>query len=234
MENKTGKKTFSDIFAYRAYELRKKAGYTQQQVADQIGVTVRSYLNWEKGNLKSNTSIEHLQNLADLYHVSVDYLLGNSDHYVFGSDYISNETGLSHDAIYALSLLNGNHKSDREPALIARLDIPTLNLILEYFLKAYENAEPHQKFSSVTDTLLNCIGQYIDADAVSAANLPMFKKDGVISIYSVAEIARGITSTKMQDLLSLMARQCSDDLATLKLQHKAHFEEAHKNATISP
>ncbi len=53
---------------------RKKRGLTQQQVAEAIGVTQSAYKNYECGNRepKGDTIVM----LADLFHVSTDYLLG--------------------------------------------------------------------------------------------------------------------------------------------------------------
>lgn len=57
--------------------LRKKNGYTQEQVAEQIGVSRQAVANWEKG--ESNPDIEKCIALADLYDVSVDELVRQSD-----------------------------------------------------------------------------------------------------------------------------------------------------------
>ncbi|MDU3459954.1 MAG: helix-turn-helix transcriptional regulator [Streptococcus oralis] len=54
--------------------LRKKEGFTQQQIADEIGVNRGSYSNWEKG--KREPSFENLVKLADLLEVSLDWLFG--------------------------------------------------------------------------------------------------------------------------------------------------------------
>lgn len=62
------------IFTERLKELRKEKGYTQQQIADEIGVNRGSYSNWEKG--KREPSFENLIKLADLLEVSLDWLFG--------------------------------------------------------------------------------------------------------------------------------------------------------------
>lgn len=46
-----------------------------------------------------------------------------------------------------------------------RYDIIALNLILEDVYNNAKNTEDYQKYSRLTDTLLNQIGRYIDSDS---------------------------------------------------------------------
>lgn len=57
--------------------LRVDAGMTQQQVAEYLNVKQNTYSQYEIGVL--NYPIDVLCRLADLYQVSVDYLLGRTD-----------------------------------------------------------------------------------------------------------------------------------------------------------
>ena len=57
--------------------LRKRAGLTQEQLAEKIGVSRQAIANWEKG--ESMPDITKCIALADLYEVSVDDLVGHSD-----------------------------------------------------------------------------------------------------------------------------------------------------------
>ena len=59
---------------YRLRYMRTSHGYTQQQLADYLGISRPSYTLYESG--KREPSKVSLVKLADLYHVSVDYLLG--------------------------------------------------------------------------------------------------------------------------------------------------------------
>ena len=61
----------------RLRECRERAGMSQKFVALSLGVKPPSVSNWESG--KTNPSQENLQQLADLYGVTTDYLLGRSD-----------------------------------------------------------------------------------------------------------------------------------------------------------
>ena len=58
----------------RLRECREKAGYSQKQVAVILKLSGPSVSNWESG--KTNPTHENLARLADLYHVSIDYLMG--------------------------------------------------------------------------------------------------------------------------------------------------------------
>lgn len=61
----------------RLKDLREDHDYTQQQVADKIGITQRKYSYLETG--VQQLTAEVLVALARLYQVSVDYLLGETD-----------------------------------------------------------------------------------------------------------------------------------------------------------
>lgn len=55
-------------------QLRKQNGFTQKQMADQLGITISAYGNYELGQRQPTP--EMLCKLADIFEVSVDYLLG--------------------------------------------------------------------------------------------------------------------------------------------------------------
>ena len=61
----------------RVRELREDNDYTQQYVADKIGITQRKYSYVETGTQPLTDDL--LCALADLYGVSVDYLLCRTD-----------------------------------------------------------------------------------------------------------------------------------------------------------
>lgn len=62
--------------ADRLIKLRKQNNYSQTFVAHRIGVTPALISAYEK--LERNPSLDKLIALADVYHVSTDYLLGRS------------------------------------------------------------------------------------------------------------------------------------------------------------
>lgn len=52
---------------------RKKHGYTQEQIAEKIGVSRQAVAKWEKG--EALPDIENILALADIYNVTVDSLV---------------------------------------------------------------------------------------------------------------------------------------------------------------
>ena len=61
----------------RLRECRLQSGLKQKQVADRIGVAPSIVSRWETG--VTQISRKNLVKLAELYGVSIDYLLGNAD-----------------------------------------------------------------------------------------------------------------------------------------------------------
>ena len=66
-------------FFYETLEkLRKESGYTQQQMANFLGIKQPSYARYEDGTTEPN--LERLCIIADTFDVSVDYLLGRKEY----------------------------------------------------------------------------------------------------------------------------------------------------------
>ena len=57
----------------RLRELRNKSGFTQNEIANILGVSGQTILNWENGIYEPK--ISQLIQLADLFNVTVDYLI---------------------------------------------------------------------------------------------------------------------------------------------------------------
>ncbi len=66
------------IFCERLIEQRKLNKLTQRQVADKLSIRQPSYIRYEKG--VAEPSLESLVILADLFDVSIDYLLGRTEY----------------------------------------------------------------------------------------------------------------------------------------------------------
>lgn len=58
-------------------EQRKLNRLTQRDVAAHLGIAQSSYIRYENG--KAEPTLENLVKLADLFDVSIDYLLGRKD-----------------------------------------------------------------------------------------------------------------------------------------------------------
>lgn len=57
--------------------LRNVNGYSQEEVAEKIGISRQAYAKWEKG--ESVPDVERCQKLANLYGVTIDSLMNSSD-----------------------------------------------------------------------------------------------------------------------------------------------------------
>lgn len=66
------------VFAKRLKELRKENLLSQNQVAKTLGITQQSYARYEADT--SEPSFEMLVEIANLFEVSCDYLLGKTEY----------------------------------------------------------------------------------------------------------------------------------------------------------
>ena len=53
---------------------RKSLGFTQEQLAERLGITLGAVSKWERGG--SEPALSYIMDLAELFHVSVDALIG--------------------------------------------------------------------------------------------------------------------------------------------------------------
>lgn len=65
------------IFSERLTQLRKSEGTSQNVIAKVIGVSPRTYQDYEYGAREPQVSI--FIRIADYYNISLDYLAGRSD-----------------------------------------------------------------------------------------------------------------------------------------------------------
>ena len=65
------------IFSERLTDLRKNRGLSQNAVAKKIGVSPRTYQDYEYGEREPQVTI--FSRIADFYGVSLDYLVGRSE-----------------------------------------------------------------------------------------------------------------------------------------------------------
>lgn len=64
------------IFSKRLRELRLSAGLSQQEVSEKLGIRQQSYARYENG--KGEPNLDTLAEIAKIFDVSVDFLLGLS------------------------------------------------------------------------------------------------------------------------------------------------------------
>ena len=65
------------VFSERLIQMRKSRGISQSTFAKEIGVSPRTYQDYEYGTREPQVSI--FVRIADFYGVSLDYLAGRSD-----------------------------------------------------------------------------------------------------------------------------------------------------------
>lgn len=129
-------------------DLRKKNGYTQNYVATQISVEVKTYRSWEIGYYKDNVQMfpkidnEKLEALADLYSVSIDYILGRSKCTSVENEKIREVIGLDDYSIETLKNIKRSYHFEK--------DLEILNYIMS-------DTRTFGKF-------LGCIKDYIKTD----------------------------------------------------------------------
>ena len=63
------------MFPERLKTLRLEAKLTQKDVSNQLKISQSTYSDWEKGKMKP----KNIQQIADFFNVSTDYLLGNTN-----------------------------------------------------------------------------------------------------------------------------------------------------------
>ena len=66
-----------EILAERLKQCRKEKGFTQREVAIYCDITEKTYQNYEL--MTREPKVEILLNIADVFEVSLDYLLGRTE-----------------------------------------------------------------------------------------------------------------------------------------------------------
>ena len=66
-----------NTFSQQLHSLRIEAGLTRAQLAEQLHVSVRLISYWENGQRECD--FDTLMKIADLFSVSIDYILGGKE-----------------------------------------------------------------------------------------------------------------------------------------------------------
>ena len=235
------KKDFPEMRT-RLEALRKDFGYTQEQVAKRIGCSLRAYRSWIKGKYSAALNetvyivptLEYLQKLSDLYNVSIDYITGHSEYTKIGNKEMSQITGLSNDAIEALYMLHTPvDPSATDSQQTGRYDIIALNFILEDFYHNAKNTEDYQKFSQLTDTLLNQAGQYIDSNSANfGIKTPIFRQNQNTFIFSPGDVAEEIFKTRVFKSLEQLKEKYGLDIIIRRKENSEYFDTCFKSYLV--
>ncbi len=112
-------------------ELREKRGFTQEQLAAILNLTKNAISHYEK-NINS-PNIDTIQKIADVFDVSVDYLLGRTSvQFKFSLIKSSFARGISlDDFLQRLLLLDSQHRAD----ILRMLD----------YIRFHNDISPNQK-----------------------------------------------------------------------------------------
>lgn len=105
------KNKFSDVFK----KLRIKNKYTQEDIANKFDMTKTGISYWENG--KSEPSLEVIEKLAELFNVSIDYLLGNSD--------TENDYRIMHDRTNVIGVVPAGVPLEAIEDIIGEIEYPS-------------------------------------------------------------------------------------------------------------
>ena len=97
--------------AERLQELRKNAGYSQEQVAEMLGLSRQAVSKWESGQGKPE--IDNIVKLTEIYNVSADYILLGKEkeaavsvpEHAVQENYIPKKKELSHEYKKAIGII---------------------------------------------------------------------------------------------------------------------------------
>lgn len=118
-----------DTFTKNLRKKRKEKGYTQQQLAEILNVTLKTYRSWEKNTLPKTLDLVNLSTILDC---DIDFLLGRLQSDTHFQAYIDKTYSLSPEAFKKLGILN-MYQSEKSSSIYK--DIATdWNTILEYLI----------------------------------------------------------------------------------------------------
>ena len=72
--------------------IRKRHGLTQVQVAKMLGIAQVTYCNYELGNREPD--FKTLKKMSNLFHVTIDELIGNENNYFIKEQYTKEEIAI--------------------------------------------------------------------------------------------------------------------------------------------
>lgn len=165
----------------RLKELRQEKKLTQQELAKKIGVSKLTILNWEKGEHQIKS--EKAQQLADIFGVSVGYLLGYEDYKT-----IQNDAFDSYRNMAKLLLTNPDFKNiiseyDETNRKNGKLDLslfvqaeslPIIEQdIKDLILEEWEKTQPEDDYEEIDGTLSDNISRIY----IALGQLPILFKD---------------------------------------------------------
>ena len=109
---------------------RKEAGLTQADLAEKMGVHIKTVMNWEQGI--AEPPLGTLMELTELYHCDLDYLTGRLDQKTHDLQFIHDQTGLSEQAIQKLQKIAFRDRATwNSQALSAMIEDPSFSYLMD-------------------------------------------------------------------------------------------------------
>lgn len=214
----------------RIKETRKAKGFSQERLMNalrdnQIPVGRNTLSSMENGVFES-FSFQVLSGIATLCDCEIGYLLCEYDCKTFDNSQIYEKTGLSDNAINGLQLLHSPIDSAGDSVQVSRYDIIALNIILEDFYNKIKKTPDYKKFGDETDTLLNCIGQYIDSGSATLN----IAQNGKSNLYPSYKIVQAICRDKITLLLDELRSKYSLDIIGKRIANKEYFNKLYNDS----
>lgn len=97
-------------------QLRLREHFSQQELADRLGISKSTVSMYENGNREPD--LETLEQIADLFNVDMDYLIGRKK---IPNEYRSNTTQSSYYDVEALIARNGKEMSKDQKLRLIKL-----------------------------------------------------------------------------------------------------------------
>ncbi len=184
----------------------------------------RTVKNWESGYCEPD--LKTIIKICTVLKCSSDYLFGMNNCTNKDTQFIHDKTGLSEYSINGLQLLHFPIDSIWDSVQVSRYDIIALNIILEDFYNKMKKTPDYRKFGDETDTLLNCIGQYIDAGSAAID----ITQNGTLKIYPSDEIVQAICRDKITLLLKELKDKYSLEIIGRRIENNERFKELYNDS----
>lgn len=162
-------------------EFNGKIGMTQQEIADEIGVTKRTYIYWEKGERQIKP--EKAQQLADIFGVSVGQLLGYEDYKTIQNDAFDSYRNMAKllrtnpDFKNIISEYDETNRKNGKLDLSFFVQAESLPIIeqdiKELILEEWEKTQPEDDYEEIGGTLSDNISRIY----IALGQLPILFKD---------------------------------------------------------
>lgn len=154
-----------DDIPIRLERLRRERNYTQLDVAEKLGINRTTYASYE--TRKSTPPTDVLMRIADLYHVSCDYLLGRTTERRSTADEIGARLNL-------LSAMCADKQTGARVEYTELLDL--VNALIAYHRTSMRaEGEPvacaHQVLSALTDVVRAASGDSLSALHIATNDL---------------------------------------------------------------